>query len=95
MVMMFVGGVVLLFDEFLILFLPHDIYGAGGFCSCPNPHRGKAVNPSILDNLTTETIRLIFSKPDIWISGGSGKKTGQTVIEDCTRAADYEKIRGD
>jgi len=40
-------------------------------------------------------IRLFFSKPDIEILGGSEKKTGQTVIEDCTWAAEYEKIRGD
>ena len=31
MVMMFVGGVVLMFDGFLILFLPYDIYWAGVF----------------------------------------------------------------
>ena len=29
MVMMFVGGVVLMFDEFLVLFLLYNIYGAG------------------------------------------------------------------
>jgi hypothetical protein len=28
-------------------------------------------------------LRLFFFKPDIEIPGGSGKKTGQTVIEDC------------
>jgi hypothetical protein len=32
-----------------------------------------------------------FFKPDLEISGGSEKKTGQTVIV----AVDYEKIRGD
>ena len=31
MVMMFVGGVVLMLDGFLILFLPYDIYWAGVF----------------------------------------------------------------
>jgi len=44
MVMMFVGGVLLMFDGFLILFLPYNIYGAGVFCSRPNPYRGLAVN---------------------------------------------------
>jgi len=36
--MMFVGGVVLMFDGFLVLFLPLIIYGAGVFCSHPNPY---------------------------------------------------------
>ena len=36
MVVMFVGGVVLLFDGLLVLFLPWEIYGAGVFCSHPN-----------------------------------------------------------
>jgi len=31
MVMMFVGGVVLMLDGFLVLFLPYEIYGAGVF----------------------------------------------------------------
>ena len=31
MVMMFVGGVVFMFDGFLILFLPYNIYWAGVF----------------------------------------------------------------
>jgi len=31
MVMMFVGGVVLLFDGLLVLFLPKEIFGAGVF----------------------------------------------------------------
>ncbi len=31
MVMMFVGGVMLMFDGFLVLFIPYDIYGAGVF----------------------------------------------------------------
>jgi hypothetical protein len=31
MVMMFVGGVVLLFGGLLVLFLPEEIYGAGVF----------------------------------------------------------------
>jgi hypothetical protein len=39
MVMMFVGGVVLMFDGFLILFLLYNIYGAGVFCSRPNTNR--------------------------------------------------------
>ena len=44
MVMMFVGGVlVLMFDRFLVLFLPYDIYEAGVFCFRPNPYSGKAV----------------------------------------------------
>jgi hypothetical protein len=38
MVMMFGGGVVM-FDGFLVLFLPYDIYGAGVFHSRPNPYR--------------------------------------------------------
>jgi hypothetical protein len=37
MVMKFVGGVVLMFERFLVLFLPLIIYGAGVFCSRPNP----------------------------------------------------------
>ena len=41
MVMMFVGGVVLMFDGFLVLFLPLIIYGAGVFCSRPNPREVK------------------------------------------------------
>jgi len=40
MVMMFVVGVVLMFDGFLVLFLLYNIYGAGVFCSRPNPYRG-------------------------------------------------------
>ena len=43
MVMMFVGGFVLMFDGFLVIFLPYDIYGAGVFRSRPNPYRGEAV----------------------------------------------------
>jgi hypothetical protein len=31
MVIMFVGGVVLMLDGFLVLFLPYEIYGAGVF----------------------------------------------------------------
>jgi hypothetical protein len=34
---MFVGKVVLLIDGLLVLFLPEEIYGAGVFCSRPNP----------------------------------------------------------
>ena len=33
---------------------------------------------------TNKEMRLFFFKPDIEIPGGSGKKTWQTVIEDCT-----------
>ena len=44
MVMMFVGGVVLMFDGFLILFLLYNIYWAGVFRSRPNPNKGEAVN---------------------------------------------------
>ena len=40
-------------------------------------------------------IILYFSKSDIEISGGSGKKTGQTVIRIVRERADYEKIRRD
>ena len=40
MVMMFVGVVVLLFDGLLVLFLLKEIFGAGVFCSHPNPYRG-------------------------------------------------------
>jgi len=43
MVMMFVGGVVLLFDGLLVQFLQWEIYDAGVFCSRLNPYRGKAV----------------------------------------------------
>ena len=43
-VMMIVGGVVLMFEGFLVLFLPYIIYGAGVFRPRPNPYRGKAVN---------------------------------------------------
>jgi hypothetical protein len=38
MVMMFVGGVVLLFDGILVLFLLWEIYGVGVFRSRPNPY---------------------------------------------------------
>ena len=48
MVMMFVGGVVLLFDGFFVLFLPYEIYRAGVFHSCLNPYSGKAVNCTLL-----------------------------------------------
>ena len=34
MVMMFVGGVVLMFEGILILFLPYDIYGEKSLLSC-------------------------------------------------------------
>jgi hypothetical protein len=44
MVMMFVRGVVLLFDRILVLILLEKCYGAGVFCSRPNPYCGKAVN---------------------------------------------------
>jgi len=40
MVIMLVGGVMLMFDGFLVLFLLFDIYGVGVFCSRPNPYRG-------------------------------------------------------
>jgi hypothetical protein len=43
MVMMFVGGVVLLFDGISILFLQWEIYDAGVFHSRLYPYRGKAV----------------------------------------------------
>jgi hypothetical protein len=36
--MTFVGGVVLLFDGLLTLFLPLIIYGVGVFRSRPNPY---------------------------------------------------------
>jgi hypothetical protein len=35
-----VGGVVLLFDGLLVLFLRKEIYGAGVFRSRLNPYRG-------------------------------------------------------
>jgi hypothetical protein len=38
MVMMFVGGVVLMFGGFLVLFLLYNIYGARVFRSRPNPY---------------------------------------------------------
>jgi hypothetical protein len=44
MVMMFVGGVVLMLDRILILFLLLKIYGVVVFRSRPNPYSGKAVN---------------------------------------------------
>ncbi len=31
-------------EGFFILFLPKEIYGAGVFCSRPNPYSGKSVN---------------------------------------------------
>jgi hypothetical protein len=40
MVMMFVGGVVMMLEGFLVIFLPKKICGAGVFCSHPNPYRG-------------------------------------------------------
>ena len=40
MVMMFAGGVVLMFNRFLVLFLLYNIYEAGAFRSRPNPYRG-------------------------------------------------------
>ena len=49
MVMMFVGGVVLLFDEISVLFLQKEIYDAGVFHSRLNPYRGKAVNEETMD----------------------------------------------
>jgi len=44
MVMMFVGGVMLMFNGFLVLFILYNIYRVGGFCSRLNPYRGLAVN---------------------------------------------------
>jgi hypothetical protein len=44
MVGMFGGGVVLILDGNFILFLPWETYGAGVFCSCLNPNRGKVAN---------------------------------------------------
>jgi hypothetical protein len=41
MVMMFVGGDVLMLDRFF------ESYGAGVFCSCPNPYSGKAVKTAL------------------------------------------------
>ena len=38
------GGVVLMLDRILVLFLLLKIYGAVFFCSRPNPYSGKAVN---------------------------------------------------
>jgi hypothetical protein len=40
MAMMFVGGVVMMFDRFLVLFLLYKIYRAGLFHSHLNPYRG-------------------------------------------------------
>jgi len=37
MVMMFVGGVVLMFDGFLVLFLLYNILGGGSFPFPPEP----------------------------------------------------------
>jgi hypothetical protein len=44
-VMMFVGGGggASVLDGILVLFLPYKTYGAGGFCSRPNPYRGYPV----------------------------------------------------
>jgi hypothetical protein len=44
MVMMFVGGVVLMFEGFFVLLIPFIIYGAGVFHSRPNPYSGKLLN---------------------------------------------------
>ena len=44
MVVMFVGGVlVMMIDGIIVLFLLYETYGVGVFCSRPNPYRGKAV----------------------------------------------------
>ena len=40
MVVMFVGGVVLMLNGFLVLFLPKEIYKVGVFRSRPNPYMG-------------------------------------------------------
>jgi hypothetical protein len=53
MVMMFVGGIVLMFEGFFVLFLPFIIYGAGVFRSRPNPYGGKAVNNILMNILVT------------------------------------------
>jgi hypothetical protein len=47
MVMMFVGGVVLLFDGISVLFIQWEIYVARVFHSRLNPYRGKAVNKDL------------------------------------------------
>ena len=51
MVMMFIGGVVLMLEGFLVLW---EIYGAGVFCSRPNPYSGKAI----------KTVDFVKSYPD-------------------------------
>ena len=40
MMFVFVGGVVLMFDGLLVLFLLYKIYGVGVFRSRPNPNKG-------------------------------------------------------
>jgi len=42
MVTMFVGGFVLMLDGIIVLFLPKETYGVGGFRSRLNSYRGKA-----------------------------------------------------
>jgi len=37
------GGVVMMIDGIIVLFLPYETYRARGFCSRPNPYGGKAV----------------------------------------------------
>jgi len=50
MVMMFVRGVVLMFDRILVLFLLYKSSGAVVFRSRPNPYSGKAVSTAFLMN---------------------------------------------
>jgi hypothetical protein len=55
--MMFVGGVVLMLDRILVLFLPLKIYGSVVFRSRPNPYSGKAVKKTQhIRKICTESI---------------------------------------
>jgi len=69
MVMMFVGGVVLMLDRILVLFLLKNSYGAGVFSSRPNSDRGKAVN-----NISTVFEVCDVGRGNLAISVGGIKK---------------------
>ena len=69
MVTMFVGGVVMMLDRIIVLFLLYETYRAGVFLSRPNPNRGKALN---------KVPYAVFNE-DMLKTASQGPKEGTTI----------------
>jgi len=71
MVTLFVGGVVLMLDRIIALFLQQEIFGARVFRSRPNPYRGKAVKLCATVQCQAITFTCEIEASRIWWPGGS------------------------